>query len=341
LTEESSGITSQEVTDEELELDLTLRPRSLYEFIGQEAIKEQLRIFIEAARKRGDVLDHVLLSGPPGLGKTTLATIIANELGVNMCATSGPAVERQGDLAAILTNLEPKEVLFIDEIHRLPRMVEEILYPAMEDYKIDIMIGKGPGARSVRLELPGYTLIGATTRVGLMTSPLLTRFGVSCRLDYYPVEDMEQVVNRSAGILEIEMDGSGSGQIASRARGTPRVANRILRRVRDYAQVEAEGVVTGEVAKRALTLLQIDEVGLDVVDQAILTAIIEKFGGGPVGLKTLAAAVGEEPDTVEEVYEPYLMQLGFLKRTPKGRVATPRAYRHFGLDPGASGESLF
>ena len=339
--EEKSDISSKEITAEERALDLTLRPRTLSEFVGQGANKEQLHIFIEAARKRGEVLDHVLLSGPPGLGKTTLANIISNELGVNVRGTSGPAIERQGDLAAILTNLEQGDVLFIDEIHRLPRAVEEILYPAMEDFRIDIVIGKGPGAQSVRLELPRFTLIGATTRVGLLTAPLLTRFGVACRLGYYPVDEMEAIVTRAAGIMEIEVDDIGTSEIACRSRGTPRVANRLLRRVRDFAQVRAQGEVTGEVAVEAMSLLRLDDVGLDVLDQAILEALIDKFGGGPVGLKTLGAAVGEDPDTLEEVYEPFLMQLGFIKRTPRGRVATPRAFKHLGREVGDVEEKLF
>jgi len=340
--EQRNGLAAGELSVEDKVIDLTLRPRALAEFVGQKANKEQLRIFIEAAKNRGEVLDHALLSGPPGLGKTTLAAIISNELGVSTRSTSGPALERQGDLAAILTNLQQGDVLFIDEIHRLPRTVEEILYPAMEDFQIDIIIGKGPGARDVKLPLPRFTLIGATTRVGLMTAPLLTRFGVSIRLDYYPVPEMEAIVKRAATILNISIDEKGTHEIARRARGTPRVANRLLRRVRDYAEVEADNIITSDVAARAMTMLQIDDMGLDVLDQAVLAAIIDKFSGGPVGLKTLAAAVGEEPDTLEDVYEPYLMQIGFIKRTPRGRVATPRAFKHLGRDPaGGEANSLF
>ncbi|PKQ28841.1 MAG: Holliday junction branch migration DNA helicase RuvB [Candidatus Anoxymicrobium japonicum] len=331
------GLAGEAISSEEKAIDLTLRPRTLSEFVGQAANKEQLRIFIEAARNRGEVLDHVLLSGPPGLGKTTLAGIIAAELGVGMRSTSGPALERQGDLVAILTNVEKGAVMFIDEIHRLPRVVEEILYPAMEDFQVDIIIGKGPGARDVRLPLPEFTLIGATTRTGLITAPLLTRFGVSCRLDYYPLLEMEAIVNRAASILDIRVDDTGAHEIARRARGTPRVANRLLRRVRDYAEVKADSVITGDVAARAMEMLQIDEMGLDVLDQAVLCAIVDKFSGGPVGLKTLAASIGEESDTLEDVYEPYLMQIGFLKRTPRGRVATPRAYEHLGRQPEGGG----
>jgi holliday junction DNA helicase RuvB len=341
MSEEERAIAAEPVSPDDQALDITLRPRSLDEFIGQNANKDQLRIFVAAARQRGDVLDHVLLSGPPGLGKTTLATIVAREMGVSLRNTSGPALERQGDLAAILTNLQPGDVLFIDEIHRLPRVVEEILYPAMEDFKIDIVVGKGPGARTMRLEVPPYTLVGATTRLGLMTGPLLTRFGVSLRLDYYPTNEMKQVVFRAASILDIELDEGGAGEIARRSRGTPRIANRLLKRVRDYAQVKADRVITGEVAGRAMELLQIDDMGLDVLDQAILVAIMDKFSGGPVGLKTLAAAVGEESGTLEEVYEPFLMQVGFLERTPRGRVATPRAYRHMGRSAGGEGKTLF
>ncbi len=325
---------------DEQELDLTLRPRWISEFVGQDRIREHLEIFISAARERKEPLDHVLLSGPPGLGKTTLAGIIANEMGVAFRQTSGPALERAGDLASILTNLEPGDVLFIDEIHRLNRAVEEVLYPAMEDFQLDIVIGKGPAARSIRLDLPPFTLVGATTRSGLITSPLRDRFGVQCRLDYYSVEELKAIVLRSARILEVEIDEEGAYELARRSRGTPRIANRLLRRVRDYAQVRAEGSITYEVSCRALALFEVDEMGLDKVDKLILTTIIEKFNGGPVGVNTLAVSVGEEIDTIEEVYEPYLMQIGFMQRTPRGRVATEHAYRHLGLDA-RRGDTLF
>jgi holliday junction DNA helicase RuvB len=325
------------VAAKELEVDgdwdAALRPRWLKEFIGQERVKEQLGLLIQGARERGEPLDHLMFSGPPGLGKTTLAGIVANEMGVGLQQTSGPALERTADLAAILTNLEEGHVLFVDEIHRMPRPVEEVLYPALEDFKLDVVIGKGPSARTIRLDLPRFTLVGATTRLGLITLPLRERFGFTPRLDYYDESEVAQVVRRSAGILEVEVDEEGAEEIARRSRGTPRIANRLLRRVRDYAQVRRDGRVTLEAAADALALFEVDERGLDRVDVQVLTALVERFGGGPVGLSTLAAAIGEETGTLEEVYEPYLLQIGFLQRTPRGRTATDAAYRHLGLAP--------
>jgi holliday junction DNA helicase RuvB len=315
------------------DFDAALRPRWLAEFIGQERVKEQLGLLVQGARERHEPLDHLMFSGPPGLGKTTLAGIVANEMGVALRQTSGPAMERAADLAAILTNLEEGDVLFIDEIHRMPRPIEEVLYPALEDYKLDVVVGKGPSARTIRLDLPRFTLVGATTRMGLVTLPLRERFGFSPRLDYYAESELALVVRRSAGILEVEVDDNGSDEIARRARGTPRIANRLLRRVRDYAQVRGDGRVNLEAAADALALFEVDERGLDRVDLQLLTALVERFGGGPVGLSTLAAAVGEETGTLEEVYEPYLLQIGFLHRTPRGRVATDDAYRHLGVAP--------
>jgi len=324
-------ITTPELTQQDADIELSLRPKFLREYIGQEKAKENLAIFIAAARQRGEALDHVLLYGPPGLGKTTLAGIIANELGVNFRVTSGPAIEKPGDLAALLTNLNEGDVLFIDEIHRLSRSVEEVLYPAMEDYVLDIIIGKGPSARSIRLDLPHFTLVGATTRAGQLSAPLRDRFGCIFRLELYNPEQLGQIVTRSAGILGIAIDAEGSLELASRSRGTPRIANRLLKRARDFAQVAGDGTITLSRAQTALHSMDIDELGLDLIDRRLLHVMITQYGGGPVGLETIAAAVGEESVTIEDVYEPYLMQIGFLGRTPRGRVATPAAYSHLGL----------
>ena len=325
------SITNPEPQADEIPAEINLRPMSLDEYVGQEEMKKNLRVFIEAAKGRSDALDHVLFHGSPGLGKTSLALIIARELGVNIKATSGPVIERPGDLAAILTSLEPKDVLFIDEVHRLNHVVEEILYPAMEDYELDIIIGQGPSARTMKIPIPPFTLVGATTRAGLLTPPLRERFGVILRVDFYQPEDLEIIVQRSASLLEIPIKKGGAIEIAKRSRGTPRVANRILRRVRDFAEVEADGVITRDVAMHALNMLNVDEEGLDKMDRLIMLTIMEKFDGGPIGLDTLSTAVCEEKDTLEDVYEPFLIQKGFIKRTPRGRMATKQAYGHFGL----------
>ena len=330
---ENRRILTTGLREEDRELEPKLRPATLESYIGQESVKENMRVFIQAAKQRKEALDHVLLYGPPGLGKTTLSNIIANEMDVNIKTTSGPAIERPGDMAAVLNSLNEGDILFIDEIHRLNRMIEEILYPAMEDFVIDIMIGKGPGARSVRLDLPRFTLIGATTRIGLLTAPLRDRFGVVQRLEPYSVENLKIILKRSAAVLQVEMEEGGAEEIARRSRGTPRLANRMLKRVRDFAQVRYDGVITEEVARFALDLLDIDKVGLDQTDRKMLLTMIEKFGGGPVGLDTLAASINEESETIEDVYEPYLLQLGYIQRTPRGRVVTRLGYAHFGMTP--------
>lgn len=330
---ENRRILTTGLREEDRELEPKLRPATLETYIGQESVKENMRVFIEAAKQRKEALDHVLLYGPPGLGKTTLSNIIAHEMGVNIKTTSGPAIERPGDMAAVLNSLNEGDILFIDEIHRLNRMIEEILYPAMEDFVIDIMIGKGSGARSVRLDLPRFTLIGATTRIGLLTAPLRDRFGVVQRLEPYNVENLKIIIKRSAEVLQVEIDDSGAEEIARRSRGTPRLTNRMLKRVRDFAQVRYDGIITGEVARFALDLLDVDKMGLDQTDRKMLLAMIEKFGGRPVGLDTLAASINEESDTIEDVYEPYLLQLGYIQRTPRGRIVTKLGYEHFGMQP--------
>ncbi|RDY33312.1 Holliday junction branch migration DNA helicase RuvB [Lachnotalea glycerini] len=325
-------IITTELTEEDLKIDSNLRPMTLNEYIGQQKAKDNLKIYIEAAKQRKESLDHVLFYGPPGLGKTTLATIIANEMNVNLKVTSGPAIEKPGEMAAILNNLQEGDLLFVDEIHRLNRQVEEVLYPAMEDYAIDIIIGKGATARSIRLDLPKFTLVGATTRAGLLSAPLRDRFGVVHRLEFYTTEELTEIVTRSAKVLEVEMDQKGAVELARRSRGTPRLANRLLKRVRDFAQVKYDGVITEEVARFALDLLDVDKYGLDHIDRTILITMIEKFQGGPVGLDTLAASIGEDSGTIEDVYEPYLIKNGFINRTPRGRVVTTLAYHHLGLN---------
>lgn len=332
IFDDNERIVTSDYIEEDAEIETGLRPHRLSEYIGQEKAKGNLDIYIKAAQERKEALDHVLLYGPPGLGKTTLAGVIANEMGVNIRITSGPAIEKAGDLAAILTNLSQHDILFIDEIHRLSRTVEEILYPAMEDYALDIIIGKGPSAKSIRLDLPKFTLIGATTRAGLLTAPLRDRFGVLLRLELYTVDELVKIITRSAGLLNVHIDYEGAVEIASRSRGTPRIANRLLKRARDFAQVKYNGAITKEVADAAMQMMEIDSIGLDEIDRKMIYAMVKNFNGGPVGVETLAATIGEEANTIEDVYEPYLLQLGFIARTPRGRIVTPDAYKHFGLE---------